>query len=122
MFLSSRIQLASPGLTIFNMVDRESQSDRETQSKAAALTVKAASEILVEFFLAMLDAWRRSEVKVKLRSDQKKSLSLILREVQARRRQRTLLERSPVESHATMGAMERATRTLGDVAHNEARD
>ena len=67
MFLSSRIQLASPGLTIFNMVDRESQS------MAAALTVKAASEILVEFFLAMLDERGRSEVKVKLRSDQKKN-------------------------------------------------
>ena len=36
---------------------------------AAALTVKAASETLVRFFLAMLDAWGRSDVKVLLRSD-----------------------------------------------------
>ena len=51
MFLSSRVHLVNPGLTIFNMMDRESQS------MAAALTVKAASETLVRFFLAMLDAW-----------------------------------------------------------------
>ena len=38
MFLSSRVHLVNPGLTIFNMMDRESQSI------AAALTVKAASE------------------------------------------------------------------------------
>ena len=47
-----------PGLTIFNMIDRESQS------MAAAVTVKAASDILMRFFLAMLDAWGRSDVKV----------------------------------------------------------
>ena len=58
MFLSSRVPLASPGLTIFNMIDRESQS------MAAAVTVKAASDILMRFFLAMLDAWGRSDVKV----------------------------------------------------------
>ena len=102
MFLSSRMHL-----TIFNMMDRESQS------MAAALTVKAASETLVRFFLAMLDAWGRSDVKVLLRSDQEVTLTLILREVQARRQQRTLVEGSRVESHATMGAMERANRTMG---------
>ena len=100
MFLSSRVHLVNPGLTVFNMMDIESQST------AAALTVKAASETLVRFFLAMLDAWGRSDVKVLLRSDQEVTLTLILREVQARRQQRTLVERSPVESHATMGAME----------------
>ena len=41
MFLSSRMHLVNPGLTIFNMMDMESQS------MAAALTVKAASETLV---------------------------------------------------------------------------
>ena len=40
-FLSSRVHLASPGLTIFNMMDRESQS------VAAALSVKAACDLLV---------------------------------------------------------------------------
>ena len=50
MFLSSRVHLVNPGLTIFNMMDWESQST------AAALTVKAASETLVRFFLSMLDA------------------------------------------------------------------
>ena len=109
MFLSSRVHLVNSGLTIFNMVDRESQS------MAAALTVKAASEMLVRFFLAMLDAWGRSDVTVLLRSDQEVTLTLILREVQARRQQRTLVERSPVESHATMGAMERANRTMGEM-------
>ena len=39
-FLSSRVHLVNPGLTIFNMMDRESQS------MAAAFTVKAASETL----------------------------------------------------------------------------
>ena len=82
---------------------------------AAAVTVKAASDILVRFFLAMLDAWARSDVKVLLRSDQEVTLSLILCEVQARRQQRTLVERSPVESHATMGAMEGANLTLGEL-------
>ena len=82
---------------------------------AAALTVKAASETLVRFFLAMLDAWGRSDVKVLLRSDQEVTLTLILREVQARRQQRTLVERSLVESHATMGAMERANTTMGEM-------
>ena len=109
MFLSSRVHLVNPGLTIFNMIDRESQS------MAAALTVKAAGETLVRFFLAILDAWGRSDVKVLLRSDQEVTLTLILREVQARRQQRTLVERSPVESHATMGAMERANRTMGEM-------
>ena len=51
MFLSSLVHLASPGLTIFNMTDRESQST------AAALSVKAASDLLARFFLASLDAW-----------------------------------------------------------------
>ena len=64
MFLSSRVHLARPRLTIFHMIDRESQS------MAAALSVKAASDHLVRFFLAMLDGWARSDVKVLLRSDQ----------------------------------------------------
>ena len=70
----------------------------------------------------MFDSWGRSDVQVLLRSDQEVSLTLILREVLARRQQRTLVERSPVASHATMGAMERASQTLGNVTHNEARD
>ena len=82
---------------------------------AAAVTVKAASDILVKFFLAMLDAWGRSDVKVLLRSDQEATLRLILCEVRARRQKRTLVERSLVESHATMGAIERANRTLGEM-------
>ena len=41
MFLSSRVHHASPGLTIFDMIDRESQS------LAAALSVKAASDLLL---------------------------------------------------------------------------
>ena len=57
-FLSSRVHLASPQLTIFNMIDRESQS------LIAALGVKAASDLLVTFFLAVLDARGRSDVKV----------------------------------------------------------
>ena len=50
----------------------------------------------------MLDAWRRSEVKVLSRGDQEVTATLVPREVQARRRQNTLLERSPVEGHATV--------------------
>ena len=56
MFLSSRVHLTNPELTIFNMTDRESQS------MAAAVSVKAASDILVRFFLAMLSAWGKSDV------------------------------------------------------------
>ena len=105
MFLSSRVYLASFELTIFNMIDRESQS------MAAALSVKVASDLLVRFLLAMLDAWGRSDVKVLLRFDQEVTFTLILREVQVRRQQRTVVECSPVESHAALGAMERANWT-----------
>ena len=49
--------MVNRGLTTFNMVERESQA------MAAALCVKAASELLVRFFLSVLDAWERSEVK-----------------------------------------------------------
>ena len=52
--------------------------------------------------------WVRSDVKVFLRSDQDVTLTLILRDVQARRQQRTLVKRSPVGSHAIMGVIERA--------------
>ena len=45
----------------------------------AAVTAKAASDILVRLFLAMLDAWGRSDAKMLLRSDQEVTLSLILR-------------------------------------------
>ena len=48
--LSSRVHLVSFRLAIFNMIDMGSQS------MAAALSVKAASDLLVRFFLAMLDA------------------------------------------------------------------
>ena len=96
MFLSSRVHLVNPGLTIFNMMDRESQS------MAAALTVKAASETLVRFFLAMLDAWGRSDVKVLLRSDQDGNREhwLSVRWLRATR---------------PWGAMERANRTMGEM-------
>ena len=82
---------------------------------AAALSVKAARDLLTRLPLAMLDACERSDVKVLLRSDQEVTLTFILREVQARHQQRILVERSPVESHATMGAMERANRTLEEM-------
>ena len=95
--------------TSFNMIDRESQS------MAAALRVMVASDLLVRFFLAMLDACGRSDVKVLLRSEQEETLTLILREVQARHQQGTLVECSPVESHATMGGMEGASRILGGI-------
>ena len=62
--------------------------DRESEAMAAALCVKAASELLVRFLLAMLDAWVRAEVKMLLRADQEVTVTLILQEVQARRRQR----------------------------------
>ena len=50
---------------------------------AAAFCVKAASDLLVRFFLAILDAWGRFEVKVLLRADQEVTVTLILRETQA---------------------------------------
>ena len=59
--------------------------DRQGEpTMAAALIVKAASEMLVRFFLAMLDAWGRTDVKVLLRSHQEVTLTFILREVQTR--------------------------------------
>ena len=106
-FLSSRVHLASSELTIFNMIDRESQS------VAAALSVKAASDLLVRFFWL---CWTRGDHQMsRCCYVLIVTLTLILREVQARRQQRTLVERSPVESQATMGAMERANWTLGEM-------
>ena len=111
MFLSSRVHLASPGLTIFNMILRESQST------AAALSVKAASDHLVRLFLALLDAWGRSDVKVLLRSDQEVTLTLILHQVQARRQQRTSGKPRDPGSHG------KSKPDPGrDAAHTEARD
>ena len=89
----------------------------------AALSVKAASYLLVRFFLAMLDVWGRPDVKVLLRSDQEVTLTLDLREVRARRPQRTLVERSPVERSRDHGSHGKSKLDFGrDVAHNEARD
>ena len=68
------------------------------------------------FFMAMLDAWGRSDVKVLLRSDQEVTLTLILREVQARRQQRTLVERSQGKSRYHGESKPHPGR---DVTHNE---
>ena len=106
-FLRSRVHLVNPDLTTFNMIDRESQA------LAAALCVKAASDLVVRLFLAILDAWGRSEIKVVLCADQE--VTVTLGEELARRRRSTPLERSPAESHATKGAMERVNRTLGEM-------
>ena len=73
MHLLCPVQLASPGWIIFGTIEVESQS------MAAAVTAKAASDILVRLFLAMLDAWGRSDAKMLLRSGQEVTLSLILR-------------------------------------------
>ena len=82
----------------------------------AAVTAKAASDTLVRIPMAMLYAWGRSDAKTLLRLGQDVTLSLILRKEQARRQHRPRLERSPKESHASIGAMERANRTLGEVS------
>ena len=84
MFLASRVHVVNLGLTMFHMVDRESQE------MAATLSVKAASELLVRFFLAILVLCGRSEVKVLLRADQEVTVTLVLREAQARLKQGTL--------------------------------
>ena len=79
----------------------------------ADLSVKAASDLLVRFFLAMLDA--RSDVKVQLRSDLEVTLTLIFREVQARRQPRTLVD-LPVERQRDHGSRwKEANRTLGEM-------
>ena len=57
----------------------------------------------------------RSELKVLLRAEQEVTVTLVPREVEARRKQGPLLERSQVDSHASMRAMERASRTLGEL-------
>ena len=61
--LSSRVQLASPGWIIFGTIEVE------RQSMVVAVAAKAASDILVRLFLAMLEAWGRSDAKMLLRSD-----------------------------------------------------
>ena len=115
--LSSCVQLARPGWIIFNTIEVESQS------MAAAVTAKAASDILVRLFLSMLDAWGRLDAKILLRSDQEVTLSLNLREVQATRQHRTLVERSPdgePRDHWRHG--ENKPNTGRGLAHTEARD
>ena len=64
MFLTRRVHLDNFGLTIFNIVDRESLV------MAGALCVKATTELLVRFLLSTLDVRGRSEVKVLSRADQ----------------------------------------------------
>ena len=54
---------------------------RESQAMAAVLCMKAACELLVRFFVGVLDLWRRSEVKVPLRADQEVTVTLVLGEV-----------------------------------------
>ena len=54
-------------------------------------------------------------MKALLRADQEVTVTLVLKEVQARRKLDTLLERSPVDGHASNGAMVRASRTLGEL-------
>ena len=88
---------------------------RESQAMAAVLCVKAACELLVRFFVGVLDLWRRSDVKLPLRADQEVTVTLVLREVKARRKQGTFLEGSPVDSHSTMGGMEEQTVFLGEL-------
>ena len=110
MFLSSRVLLVNPGLTTFNMMD--------CQSMAAALTVKAASETLVRFFLAMLDAWGRSDVKVLLRSVQEVTRKLVFREVLRDGNKRTLVERLRAHGRQGKGQQDHGR----DAAHNEARN
>ena len=109
MFLSSRVHLVNPRADHL-------QHDRQGKPVNGGSSHREGWKRDVgRFFVAMLDAWGRSDVKVLLRPDQEVTLTLVLREVQARRQQRTLIERSPVESHATMGAMERANRTMGEM-------
>ena len=102
------VHLASLGSIIFNTTETESQT-------TAMVTAKAASDTLVITSLAILYAWRRSDAKTLLRPDQDVTLSLIRRKAQARRQHRPRMERSPKESHATIGTVERANRTLGGV-------
>ena len=68
MFLTSRVHLVDPGLTMFHTIDRE------RQAMATALCVKAAREVV--------DLWERSEVKGLLRADQEVTLLLRAGETQ----------------------------------------
>ena len=106
--LECRVEIASPGWTIFNMTEVESQP------MEATTTAKTTSDILVRLFLAVLYTWGRLDDKSLSRPDQEVTLSLVLREAQERHLHRSLTERSLMKSHAIIDAMERANHTLGE--------
>ena len=99
MCFTSRLHFHNPGLSIFNMIDRESLVI------CSHSCVKAATELLVRFFLArFLYVWTRSEVEVLFTCREEVTVTLVLKKVQAWR-QDPLLERSPVDRDASMSTL-----------------
>ena len=78
---------------------------------AATCCSKSAATYLVTFVLAALAQWGRTSGKLVLRADPEVALSVILDELKARRGDaETLVERSAVGSHQSVGTVERANR------------
>ncbi len=92
-------------LTVSNVVD--------CFSGALAPTVcsKSSATYLVAFISAALDMWGRSG-KIVLRADQEVSLTMVMEEIKSKRQAETLIERSAVTSHQSVGTIERANREL----------
>ena len=83
--------------------------------QAAALCVKAATDLLVCFFVVILHVWRRSVVKVIVRADQEVTVTLMLKRGSGEKEARHPAGRSLVDSLASMEAMEHANRALGEL-------
>ena len=78
---------------------------------AATQCSKGAIAYLAAFLMGQLAAWGLASGALVVKADQETSLTTLLDEIKARRTE-TLLERTAVESHQSIGAVERMNREL----------
>ena len=79
---------------------------------AATQCSKRAIANLAAFLMGQLAAWGLASGALVVRADQETSLTTLLDEIKARRPE-TLVERTAVESHQSIGAVERMNREVG---------
>ena len=78
---------------------------------AATQCSKGAIAYLAAFLMGQLAAWGLASGALVVRADQETSLTTLLDEIKARRPE-TLVERTAVESHQSIGAVERMNREV----------
>ena len=100
-----QVVTAGPTVTIFMATFCEKGAVAATQCSKGAIAYLAA------FLLGQLAAWGLGSGALVLRADQETSLTTLLDEIRARRAE-TLVERTAVESHLSIGAAERMNREV----------